>query len=581
VAKRTVRKLGTARRPSTPRSLSRPLETYRDFVITARRINGKQVAIAVDASPAGRLEEVVLVNFPEREAAELRNSFRARLDGSSVNGGRMLINVGEALAIGRRLADVLFARDVVALFAKSLAAVLERRAGLRIRLAMDPALMDLPWEYVCRPDRRQDGGVSDFLLIDPAISLVRQAADASIKFPPITGKQRLAFVGTLWEGKQDVWEVWKEFSLLNRALEPVAAYVKAKFTPASDPKEVYKNIREGAAIFHYAGHCDFDRTGKPFLVRELPTTRELGPADTLDLDELAERLGKSGTRLAVMSACNSGYSAAVKPLLNAGVPVVVGVNGAVASISTIEFCAKLYESLAVGLTLDEAVGRARMHVLEWGAKHELFDWGLFMVHMACPDAVLFNRGKTAALAGQQRTVRQAHAETIGSTLDLVRRMDGMNFGQIVSELAQRRVLILGRFTARRLAVLNAIKSALAAHANGYSPELFTYSKPTTHDLVEFILAVAGLSRFIVADLSEPRSVQAELEAIAPHFQSVPIVALINQTGKEYATYESVKRRVNVVKPTIRYRSVDDLIKKLNEQVVPLAEAKLAEVRPPM
>ena len=580
MAKRTPRKPQAARRSSTPPRSTRPLETYRDFVITARRINGKQVAIAVDASPAGRLDEVVLVTYPEKEAAALRESFRARLDDATVNGGRMLITVREALAIGRRLAEVLFARNVVTLFAKSLAAVLERRAGLRIRLSMDPALMDLPWEYVCRPDRRQEGGVSDFLLIDPAISLVRQAADASIKFLPISGKQRLAFVGTFWEGKKDVWEVGKEFSLLNRALEPVGSYVKPAFTRASNVKDVYKTIRKGAAIFHYAGHCDFDRTGKPFLVRELPTTRALGPADMIDLDELAERLGKSGTRLAVMSACNSGYSAAVKPLLNAGVPVVIGVNGAVASISTIEFCAKLYESLAVGLTLDEAVGRARMHVLEWGANHELFDWGLFMVHMTCPDAVLFNRGKTAALAGQQRTVRQAHAETIGSTLDLVRRMDGMNFGEIVSELTKRRVLILGRFTARRLVVLEAIKSALAAHANGYSPELFTYSKPTTHDLVEFIIAVAGLSRFIVADLSEPRSVQSELEAIAPNFQSIPIVALINQTGKEYATYESVKRRVNVVKPTIRYRSVVDLLKKLNEQVVPLAEAKLAAVRPP-
>ena len=39
--------------------------------------------------------------------------------------------------------------------------------------------------------------------------------------------------------------------------------------------------------------------------------------------------------------------------------------------------------------------------------------------------------------------------------------------------------------------------------------------------------------------------------------------------------------MNVVKPTIRYRDVDDLIEKLDTVVVPQAEAKLTEVRPPV
>jgi hypothetical protein len=59
---------------------------------------------------------------------------------------------------------------------------------------------------------------------------------------------------------------------------------------------------------------------------------------------------------------------------------------------------------------------------------------------------------------------------------------------------------------------------------------------------------------------------------------VPVVPLINHTAKEYATFFSVQRRENVVKPTVRYRDLADLIKKMDEQVVPLAEKKLAEVR---
>jgi hypothetical protein len=149
----------------------------------------------------------------------------------------------------------------------------------------------------------------------------------------------------------------------------------------------------------------------------------------------------------------------------------------------------------------------------------------------------------------------------------------------MSQLTQRRVLILGRFSARRLPVLQAIKAHLQNHPNRYLPELFTYDKPESRDLVEAIIGFAALSRFVIADLSEPKSVQQELEAIAPHFQSVPIVTLINAGGKEFATFQSIQRRVNVVKPTIRYRDIDDLLKKMDSDVVPQAESKVGELRP--
>jgi hypothetical protein len=554
---------------------------YRDFVITARRLDARKVGVSVETSPVGRLDALVSVVYLEKEAAALKRSFIASISGQKVEGGRMMLSADEALAIGRRLSAVLFPPEVFRLFAASLAAV-TGTGGLRIRLSMDPSLMDLPWEYVTRPDRRSDGDghVSDFLLLDPSISMVRQAADATIALPPITGKQRLAFVGTFWEGKRDMWEVGKEFRLLGTALEPVASFIKPDFSSASDPKAIGTKALAGAAIFHYAGHSDFDRTGRAFVIKELPTTHALEAKDTIYVDELAPRLADGGTRLAVLSACNSGYWAVAKPLLNAGVPVVIGVNGGVASISTIEFCAKLYESLAVGLTLDEAVQRARMHLFEWGPQYDLFDWGLFMVHMACPEAVIFPRRANAAVEQHQRTVRQAHAETVGSTLALMRQMDGLNFGEIMSELTQRRVLILGRFSRRRLPVLEAIKTHLKGHKNNYLPELFTFEKPKSRDLVEAIKGFAALSRFVIADLSEPRSVQQELEAIAPDFLSVPIVPLINHGGKEYATFSAIRRRPQVVQPTIKYRNVDDLIVKLDTEVVPQAETKLLEVRPP-
>lgn len=555
--------------------------SYQDFVIVARRLDARHVAVGVEASPAGRLDAPVTVPFRATEAAAMRGAFATRIANGQVQGGRGMISADEASAIGRRLAEILFPPAVFRLFATSLAAT-GGRSGLRIRLDLDATLADLPWEYVARPDRRGSGAahVSDFLLLDPAVSLVRQRVDPRASLAPITGRQRMAFVGAFWEGNRDGWEVGKEFALLTRALRSVATYVQPDFLVAADAEALDGKGLAGAAIFHYAGHCDFDADGRAWLLKELPTSRAQAPGDTAYIDELAPRLAAAGTRLAVLSACNSGYGAVVQPLLAAGVPVVVGVNGGVASISTIEFCAKLYESLAVGLGLDEAASRARLHVFNWGMAYGLFDWGLFMVHMACPEAVLFPRRAGTALERRQRSVRQAHRETIGSTLDLMREIDAYDFGEIMSQLTQRRVLILGRFSQRRLPVLEAIRTHLQNHPNHYLPELFTFDKPASRDLVEAIMGFAALSRFVIADLSEPRSVQQELEAIAPHFQSVPIVPLISGKAREFATFESIRRRVNVVKPTIRYRDVDDLMKKLDSVAVPQAESKVQALRPP-
>ena len=180
---------------------------------------------------------------------------------------------------------------------------------------------------------------------------------------------------------------------------------------------------------------------------------------------------------------------------------------------------------------------------------------------------------------RQKEIRHTFDVTIDSAMQHARDLDGMNFTEVVTEMTKRRVLILGRFIGRRLAVLEAIKRHLAKHRNGYVPELFTYRRPDLRDLKESVVAFASLSRFVVADLSEAKSVQSELEAIVPQLLSVPVVPVINRTGREFATFASLQRRDNVVKPTVRYRNLEHLVEELDE-VVNVAEATLQQVRPP-
>jgi hypothetical protein len=488
----------------------------------------------------------------------------------------MLMSRDEAVVLGKRLAPLLFPSPVYALFGQSLGSA---GSGLRIRLALDESLVDLPWEYCYRPDRLTSDGLSGFLLLDPQISLVREAANPRISLDPISGKQRMAFVGTLWQGNVDGWEVRKEFESLRDALKPVARYVAPAYATAASADAFGANLQRGAAIFHYAGHCDFDPDGRAFLLRELPAKGPLQKSHKLYLDDLARALTTIRPRLAVMSACNSGFWRAARPLLGADLPALIGVNGVVASQSTIEFCAKLYESLAVGLTLDEAVGRARLHALTWGQTLNLFDWGLYMVYMPSPQAVLFERPQNKALAARQSLARHDHQVSSQSAIQMARDMDGSNFGEIMSELKARRVLILGRFTARRLKILQAIEARLKAHPNRYIPQLFTFRKPDAANLTEAIIGFASLSRFVIADISEPKSIPAELTAIVPQFPSLPVVPIMTRTGRPYALFSDFDQRPNVVKPLLRYGDVADLETLLEREVVPLAEQKLIEIRP--
>jgi hypothetical protein len=41
---------------------------------------------------------------------------------------------------------------------------------------------------------------------------------------------------------------------------------------------------------------------------------------------------------------------------------------------------------------------------------------------------------------------------------------------------------------------------------------------------------------------------------------------------KYSTFKNIQRKENVVKPTVRYRNMEDLKRKLDKLVIPAAEA---------
>lgn len=93
-------------------------------------------------------------------------------------------------------------------------------------------------------------------------------------------------------------------------------------------------------------------------------------------------------------------------------------------------------------------------------------------------------------------------------------LENKNIRNIIDSVSSKMVLILGRFTPERKPVLDAIRDSL--RERNYSPVIFDFDQPMTRDISETVVALAHLSKFIIVDLTDARSVPQELSMIVPH-----------------------------------------------------------------
>jgi hypothetical protein len=149
---------------------------------------------------------------------------------------------------------------------------------------------------------------------------------------------------------------------------------------------------------------------------------------------------------------------------------------------------------------------------------------------------------------------------------------------MLSVVASRTVLILGRFTDERKAVLDLIARELRMLQRGYVPIVFDFEKPGELDLIESVLRFAAVSRFVIADLSDPKSVPAELQQIVPSFPSLPVIPIIESSQREYPVADNILRRESV-SPVVRYRDRGHLRSILDQEILAPAEKLYAELKP--
>ena len=146
---------------------------------------------------------------------------------------------------------------------------------------------------------------------------------------------------------------------------------------------------------------------------------------------------------------------------------------------------------------------------------------------------------------------------------------------VINATTSKAVLILGRFEPpERKDVLLAIRDKL--RELNYVPIIFDFQRPADRDVTETVRILGGLSFCVVADLTNPKSIPLELQALVPDF-AIPYVEVHHENEQPFSMSLDLKRYYWVVKPPMSYKSVDDLMGGFELGVVERARAKHEEL----
>jgi hypothetical protein len=329
-----------------------------------------------------------------------------------------------AVRIGRALAEIILPRSVQALLTRSMEEIGPEN-GIRLRLCLDETLIDLPWEFLYIADESDPAEWAGFLALDPRISIVRGAATTWQSFDTSKRAMRLTFAGMLEFGEEDRQRVRPEYQRIAKALQPVDDLLATSFVTASQD-----NIEAALAgpvdLFHYSGYT-LAENGKGYLVKERPDQQGMpSESERLYSERLADLLSRAGTRLAFFNALDSSQWAFMEPMVRAGIPLLIGMQGATLIPPAIEFAHRLYASLAIGLSVDEAVIWARQRLVEASSvsSRSRPEWAAFTVYMPTSEPVLLPRPRDASIVDLQEVSRRDQARVVDSVKHVLGRASG-------------------------------------------------------------------------------------------------------------------------------------------------------------
>ena len=135
---------------------------------------------------------------------------------------------------------------------------------------------------------------------------------------------------------------------------------------------------------------------------------------------------------------------------------------------------------------------------------------------------------------------------------------------VINTLTSKTVLILGRFMPERKAILDALRNKVREY--DLLPIVFDFERPTDKDFTETIKMLAGISYFVIADVTNPKSSPLELQATVPDYQ-IPFVPIIQEGESPFAMMVDLQKKYPWVLPTRSYDSIETLMSALKPGII--------------
>jgi hypothetical protein len=141
-------------------------------------------------------------------------------------------------------------------------------------------------------------------------------------------------------------------------------------------------------------------------------------------------------------------------------------------------------------------------------------------------------------------------------------LNNERISDVIGIMARKAALILGSFQGRK-EILDAIANAL--RQRDLLPIIFDFERPQERDFTETIRILAGFSKFVVADITSPRSVPLELQATVPDYK-IPFVPIVQKGEIPFSMFRDLQR-YDWVLGVFEYDARDTLLGDLDDKVI--------------
>jgi Pentapeptide repeats (8 copies) len=139
-------------------------------------------------------------------------------------------------------------------------------------------------------------------------------------------------------------------------------------------------------------------------------------------------------------------------------------------------------------------------------------------------------------------------------------------GSVIDTITAKVVLILGRFSSERKRVLDALRDEL--RKRDYVPVVFDFEKPKGGTTINTVVLLARMARFVIADISDAKSVLQELQAIVPTSPKLPVQPIIEAAREEPGMFDSFEAYTWFLK-VHRYNDSGQLLAQLDHVIGPV------------